>query len=70
MQDNGVHASVTTEAVRASLARCYEVPVSSVFLQERHVAKAFQEALFAEFAGTERASTLTRLLGVECARTR
>ena len=66
MQDNGVHAFVTTEAVRESLARCYAVPVSSVFLQERHVAQAFQEALFAQFAGTERASTLKRLLGVEC----
>ena len=67
MQHNGVHVSVTTEALRASLPRCYEVPVRSVFLQERHVAKAFQESLFAQFAGTERASTLTRLLGVECA---
>ena len=66
MQDNGVHASVTAESVRASLAHSYAVPVGSVFLQERHVAEAFQEAVFAQFAGTERANTLRGLLGVEC----
>ena len=67
MQDNGVYTAVTAESVRSSLARRYAVPVSSVYLQERHVAKAFQEALFAQAAGPERTGTLRRVLAAECA---
>jgi hypothetical protein len=39
MQHNGVYTSVTAEAVRSSPARRCAVPVSSVYLQKRHVAR-------------------------------
>jgi hypothetical protein len=44
---NGIETSVTEEAVKSAIAERYEVPVGTVYLQERHVAQAFQEALFA-----------------------
>jgi hypothetical protein len=67
LRDNGVGSDVTTASVRSALARRYAVPVSTVYLQERHVAQAFQEVLFAKVEATERAGVLRRLLGVECA---
>ena len=42
------------------------VPAATVYLQERHVAQAFQEAAFAQVGATKRAGVLRRLLGVEC----
>jgi hypothetical protein len=66
MQDAGVGTDVTAASVRSALARRYEVAASTVYLQERHVAQAFQEALFAQAGEAERAGMLARLLGVEC----
>jgi hypothetical protein len=48
------------------LGRRYAVPVSTVYLQERHVAQVFQEALFAQFEPGDRAGMLRRVLGVKC----
>lgn len=43
---NEVEASVTEESVRTGIAERYGVAADAVYLQERHVAQAFQEALF------------------------
>jgi hypothetical protein len=67
MHDKGVATGVTGASIRSALARRYAVPTGTVYLQERHVAQAFQEALFAQVGVTERADMLRRLLGVECA---
>jgi hypothetical protein len=67
MESNGVSTGVTAASVQSALARRYAVAPGSVYLQERHIAQAFQEALFAHVGTGERSSTLRRLLGVECA---
>ena len=67
MQDNGVVTAVSAASVQSTLARRYAVPASTVYLQERHVAQAFQEALFAQLGARERTGMLRRVLGVECA---
>jgi len=66
MRSKGVSTEVTAASIRSTLARRYAVPVATVYLQERHVAQAFQEAVFAHVGATERAGVLRRLLGVEC----
>jgi hypothetical protein len=66
MQESGVATALTADSVQSALARRYAVPVGTVYLQERHVAQAFQEALFAQFGSPRRADLLRRLLGVEC----
>jgi hypothetical protein len=43
----GVETSVTEASLKAAVMSRYGVPAEAVFLQERHVAQAFQEALFA-----------------------
>jgi hypothetical protein len=67
MHQIGVGTDVTTASVRVALARRYAVPAGTVYLQERHVAQAFQEVLFEKVEATERAGLLQRLLGAECA---
>jgi hypothetical protein len=44
---SGVKTSVTEESVKAAVVTRHGVPADTVYLQERHVAQAFQEALFA-----------------------
>ncbi len=67
MTDNGVSAAVSVESIRAAVARRHGVAPSTVYLQERHVAQAFQEAIFAHVAPPARSAMLRRLLGVGCA---
>jgi len=67
LESHGVRTTVTASSIRSTLARRYAVPPTSVYLQERHVAQAFQEALFADVGAGERSGTLRRVLGVECA---
>ena len=66
MKSNGVATAVTAASIRSTLALRYAVPASTVYLQERHLAQAFQEALFAHVGVGERAGLLVRVLGVEC----
>jgi len=66
MQNNGIGTAVTAASVQSMLARRYAVPASTVYLQERHVAQAFQEELFARVGSGDRAGMLRRVLGVEC----
>ncbi len=42
----GVETSLTEGSVKAAVVSRYGVPADTVYLQERHVAQAFQEALF------------------------
>jgi len=67
MSRHGVATEVSAASIRSALARRHAVAPGSVFLQERHVAQAFQEALFAEAAPQARSALLRRVLGVECA---
>jgi hypothetical protein len=59
----GVDAPLTAESIVADVAERAGVPESWVVLQERHVAMAFQEAVFAAVAPGERAALLERALG-------
>ena len=64
----GMPVTLSGEDVRAAVAkRCGTAP-ETVFLQERHVAQAFQEAFFAAVPEAERAARLTALAGAECAK--
>ncbi|MGO9407662.1 MAG: hypothetical protein ACLP1E_03415 [Acidimicrobiales bacterium] len=66
MQNNGIETAVRAASVQSVLARRYAVPANTVYLQERHVAQAFQEELFARVGSGDRAGVLRRALGVEC----
>jgi hypothetical protein len=67
MNGHGVATQVTAASIRSVLARRHAVAPSSVYLQERHVAQAFQEALFADIEPEARPGLLRRVLGVDCA---
>ncbi len=57
----GLDGSATLDSIAASVAEKCGVPLDWVALQERHVAQAFQEALFRDVAPNERAAALGRL---------
>ena len=59
----GLEAPLTAESIAAEVADRAGVPSSWVVLQERHVAMAFQEALFAAAAPDLRAALLARAFG-------
>lgn len=67
INSHGVATAVTAESIRSALALRHAVSPGSVYLQERHVAQAFQEALFASVEPGARSGLLRRVLGVECA---
>lgn len=54
--------------IRAAVAKKCGVAPETVFLQERHVAQAFQEAFFAAVPEPARTAKLTALAGAECAK--
>jgi hypothetical protein len=60
----GVPTGLDDTAVVADVAARAGVPIDWVVLQERHLAMAFQSALFAACAPAERAAVLERLYGV------
>jgi hypothetical protein len=60
----GVATGLNDAAIAADVAARAGVPADWVVLQERHLAMAFQAALFAACAPAERASVLERLYGV------
>jgi hypothetical protein len=67
MKKAGAATPLTAGSIRSALAKRHSVPPSSVCLQERHVAEAFQEALFAAVNPGARSGVLRRVLGVDCA---
>jgi hypothetical protein len=59
----GVDLGLDEESVKQSIVRRHGSDPATVYLQERHVAQAFQEALFARVDGEARADALARLFG-------
>jgi hypothetical protein len=60
----GLKTGLDESSIVHSLVRHHEVQPSQVCLQERHVARAFQEALFSQVAPQERRQVLGRLFGL------
>lgn len=60
--ENGVDTGLTPEAIEQAVADRGTVPVEWVSLQERHIARAFQEAI-AALPESERADALARVFG-------
>jgi hypothetical protein len=60
----GLETGLYGQAVKAGIVARHGSPLSTVYLQERHVAQAFQEALFAELTPEERGAALARIFGV------
>ncbi|MDQ2686439.1 MAG: hypothetical protein M3Y28_01070, partial [Armatimonadota bacterium] len=60
----GLETGLDAEVIKDQVAARHDCPRERVYLQERHVAQAFQEALFARLPVGERADFLTRLCGV------
>lgn len=59
----GYPAGLTADAIRAAVSTRYNAPLETVYLQERHVAQAFQEWLWGAVPDTERPVALERILG-------
>jgi hypothetical protein len=62
---HGVRTGLTLDAVKDMIVRRHGSPRETVCVQERHVAKAFQEVLFERAAAAERAETLTQIFGAK-----
>lgn len=54
----GVLTAVSEQSVKAAVVRRHSVPEETVHLQERHIAQAFQEALFAAVGADARPAAL------------
>lgn len=59
----GLDLGLDEAAVKARVVRRHGSPADTVFLQERHLAQAFQEVLFERVPAGERAPVLERLFG-------
>ena len=60
---HNINTGLDAEKIRESVARRNNCPVETVYLQERHLALAFQEAIFQNVASSNRPSELERLFG-------
>jgi len=63
--ERGLSTAVDSGAVIDMVVRRHGCPRESVYLQERHVAQAFQEALFEHTSPGERLERLAAILGAE-----
>jgi hypothetical protein len=59
----GLRDGLTYDRIVADVAERYRVPVDTVSLQERHIARAYQELAFEKVADSSRADFLTRVCG-------
>ena len=59
----GLETGLNEEAVKDQIVRRHGSPKETVYLQERHVAQAFQEAVFERVPSGERAAFLAGLFG-------
>jgi hypothetical protein len=59
----GLETSLTASAIKARVARRHDTPTDTVYLQERHLAQAFQEVLFERTDSSERGALLEKLFG-------
>ncbi len=62
----GVETGLDEGKIIEQLAVRHGCPVDTVYLQERHVARAFQEALFEKVEPSGRGAALEKILGVSC----
>ena len=62
-QERGVAIALNEADVRAMVVARHGCPPETVYLQERHVAQAFQEAIFQLTTDENRASVLEQILG-------
>ncbi len=59
----GLETGLNASAVKARIARRHDSPADTVYLQERHLAQAFQEVLFERTSTSERGPLLDKLFG-------
>ena len=59
----GLETGLDAEVVKARIVRRHGCPPEMVYLQERHIAQAFQEVLFERAPEPERGPLLERLFG-------
>ena len=59
----GAETGLNAEAVKARIVKRHACAPEAVYLQERHVAQAFQEVLFEQVEGGAREALLERLFG-------
>ena len=59
----GLDTGMDAEAIKARVVARHGVPPETVYLQERHVAQAFQETLFERVPEPQRAVLLERIFG-------
>ena len=62
-ETGGVATGLSIQAVKDRIVRRHGSPPETVCVQERHVAQAFQEALFARVPAADRPEALRRILG-------
>jgi hypothetical protein len=60
----GLDTGLDEDAVKEQVVRRHGSPKETVYLQERHIAQAFQEALFERVSPGSRAALVERLFGV------
>lgn len=61
----GLATGLTEQAVIARIVKRHACPAEAVYIQERHIAQAFQEVFFENVAEADRAGRLAALLGEE-----
>ncbi len=61
---SGFETGLDEDVVKEQVVRRHGSPKETVYLQERHVAQAFQEALFERIPSGSRTEALTRIFGV------
>ncbi len=59
----GLETGLTASAIKGRVARRHDSPADTVYLQERHLAQAFQEVLFERTDASERSALLEKLFG-------
>ncbi len=61
--ESGFDTGLTDAAIKARVVARHGSPVETVYLQERHVAQAFQELIFERVGEGDRAALLTKAFG-------
>ncbi|MFW6152712.1 MAG: hypothetical protein ACOC6C_07020, partial [Verrucomicrobiota bacterium] len=62
----GIPVELSAEKIIGRLQQRYRVNVESIVLQERHIAQAFQEAVFEQVPLEQRAESLSKVFGDYC----
>jgi hypothetical protein len=60
----GVETNLNADAIKQRIAARHGCPIGRVYLQERHLAQAFQEVAFEKIASADRPALFTRVFGV------